>query len=98
MATDDDILRSIAAGSRRIDTAAFRLLFRQISELRQRDRDLLEQIAALEQEENRARVVDVLPDNAPLGLLIRLRGDATGALYLGNGPTRPLTKVLPQAL
>ncbi len=50
---------------------------------------------ALERQTNRAAVVDDLPANAPLGALIRLRGDATGALYLGNGPTRPVTKLLP---
>ncbi len=49
----------------------------------------------LERQTNRALVVDNLPANAPLGALIRLRGDATGALYLGNGPTRPVTKLLP---
>lgn len=45
--------------------------------------------------EERFAPVDVLPANAPLGALFRLRGDTTGALYLGNGPTRPLTKLVP---
>lgn len=48
--------------------------------------------------QGRLLIVDELPANAPLGALIRLRGDLTGALYLGNGPTRPLTKLLPVAL
>jgi hypothetical protein len=47
---------------------------------------------------NRAAIVDTLPANAPLGALIRLQGDLTGALYMGNGGSRPLTKLLPVAL
>lgn len=60
--------------------------------------ELTQRLAALEQQANRALVVDQLPANAPLGTLIRLRGDLTGALYLGNGNTRALTKLLPAVL
>lgn len=48
--------------------------------------------------DNRLLLVDVLPDNAPLGALIRVRGDQTGTLYLGNGQNRPLSKLVPVAL
>lgn len=52
----------------------------------------------LEAQQGRARVVDALPIDAPLGSLVRLRGDLTGSLYLGNGAARPLTKLVPVAL
>ena len=61
-------------------------------------RTLNQRVSDLEQEQNRAALVDALPANAPLGVLIRLRGDATGALYLGNGAARPLTKLMPLPL
>jgi hypothetical protein len=96
--SDDDILRTVATGARRIDEGAIRLLFRRLRDLVDKAQDLLARVVTLEQQQNRALAVDVLPDNAPLGALIRLRGDATGALYLGNGPTRPLTKLLPGPL
>jgi hypothetical protein len=73
---------------RALGTAAFLLLFRRV-------RLLLDRVDALEAGQGRATVVDTLPANAPLGMLIRLRGDLTGALYLGNGPARPLTKLVP---
>lgn len=59
---------------------------------------LRDRATALEAQQNRAAVVTALPVNAPLGALIRLQGDLTGALYLGNGPTRALTKLLPTVL
>jgi hypothetical protein len=52
----------------------------------------------LEDQLGRAIVVTELPANAPLGALIRLQGDVTGSLYLGNGPNRPLSKLVPEPL
>lgn len=43
-------------------------------------------------------IVDDLPASAPFGALLRLRGDLTGSLYLGNGATRPLSKLVPVAV
>lgn len=60
--------------------------------------ELRADVNALQAQQNRAAIVTVLPTNAPLGSLIRLQGDLTGALYLGNGPTRALTKLLPTVL
>jgi hypothetical protein len=46
-------------------------------------------------------IVDELPAAAPFGALIRLR---TGTIadrlpvYIGNGPTQPLTKLTPSPL
>jgi hypothetical protein len=57
--------------------------------------DLTGRLAPLEE---RLLLLDELPANAPLGALIRVRGDLTGSLYLGNGPTRPLTKLTPTLL
>lgn len=48
--------------------------------------------------EGRLLVVDELPVNAPMGALIRVKTDLAGTLYLGNGPTRPLSKLLPVAV
>lgn len=61
-------------------------------------RDFRARLVALEQQVNRAAIVDQLPANAPFGTLIRLRGDATGALYQGNGQNQPLSKLLPVAI
>jgi hypothetical protein len=61
-------------------------------------REVRSRLSNLEAQQNRAALVDALPTNAPLGALIRLRGDATGALYLGNGPTQPLSKLVPTAV
>lgn len=48
--------------------------------------------------EKRLLIVDALPASAPFGALIRVRGDATGALYTGNGAGRPLGKITPTAV
>jgi hypothetical protein len=58
-------------------------------------RRVLERIDRIEE---RLLIVDELPESAPFGALIRVRGDLTGALYLGNGLTRPLSKLVPVAL
>ena len=55
-------------------------------------------VAVLQTQANRAATVTELPAAAPFGTLIRLQGDLTGALYLGNGMQRPLTKLLPTVL
>ncbi len=74
------------------DVRAYRVAAQSLDRLR---REMDQRLDELERQTNRAAVVDDLPANAPLGALIRLRGDQTGALYLGNGPTRPVTKLLP---
>lgn len=40
-------------------------------------------------------ILDVLPAHAPFGALMRVRGDASGALYMGNGQNQPITKLVP---
>lgn len=57
-------------------------------------------ITALEQ---RLQIAEDLPTEAPFGALIRIRGDQTGTLYLGNGyrgngTPWPLTKLVPTPL
>lgn len=44
----------------------------------------------------RLTVVSTLPANAPFGSIIRKTGDAQ--LYLGNGPSQPLSKLVPVPL
>ncbi len=80
---------------RRLERQILQRLDKLESLLEQRMDTHEQQITQDRQELNRAAVVDVLPANAALGALIRLRGDQTGALYLGNGPNRPVTKLLP---
>ncbi len=58
------------------DVRAYRVAALNLDRLR---REMGERLDELERQANRALVVDTLPANAPLGALIRLRGDATGA-------------------
>lgn len=56
---------------------------------------MIRRILVLENSPTRAVVVDSLPANAPLGVLIVLRGDPDRALYVGRGATSPLARILP---
>lgn len=59
---------------------------------------LRETVQFVNELQSRLMIVDARPENAPLGALIRVRGDLTGTLYLGNGVARPLSKLLPVAV
>ena len=51
--------------------------------------------------QQRLLLVDELPADAPFGALIRLRtgtGAQRAALYLGNGPSQPISKLVPVAV
>lgn len=83
----------------------FRSLRNRVVDVEQSVTDGATQVAALnaridvlEAAAHRADVVVALPANAPVGYLMRLQGDASGVLYMGNGPTRALSRLVPVAL
>jgi hypothetical protein len=67
-----------------------------------RHRDTLaETVEFVNQLQERLQIVDVLPTSAPFGAIIRLNtGPAAGRipLYIGNGDSQPLSKIVPVAL
>lgn len=69
----------------------------QSTEAMARYRETLKRaVQGVETIEARLLIVDTLPPEAPLGALIRCRGQA--ALFLGNGMGQPLSRLVPQAL
>jgi hypothetical protein len=67
---------------------------------RNRD-DLVDTVQFVNQLQERLQIVDVLPTSAPFGAIIRLNtGPAAGRipLYIGNGDSQPLSKIIPVAL
>lgn len=74
------------------------LLERGSDEVRERLSALDDRLGPIE---SRLLIVDALPASAPFGALIRLRTGTLAersALYLGNGPTQPLSKLTPTPL
>lgn len=66
---------------------------RALGEVADRTEDTRRFLDALQ---DRLLIVDELPETAPFGALIRRRGQA--ALFLGNGPSQPLSRLVPQAV
>lgn len=62
---------------------------------------LVETVGFVNALQDRLRIVDELPVEAPLGSLIRLRVGTVAqraAVYTGNGPGQPLGKLMPVAV
>lgn len=78
------------------------LLYRAVADLAEWRRRVIDALDALDGRleiiEQRLLIVNALPAEAPFGALIRLRGDATGSVYTGNGPGRPLGRLTPTSL